>query len=255
VSYLSVQCLGRENETMLANLTQKARGIWRDVNDEPDTARRWVLRMALSIACITLVVLVLWLLTQPETPQIAIVLKTVDVLLSAAIIVYPCWCVTIMVRRSQHRLESQGRPAGALRAAMWAFVKGDASIKLASLLTLLLLAELCLGASPLARSFTVYGIIGYLLTVGALPGDRFLLGAAPQPSTERKIAWVFVGLFCGAFLMNGFFKLQRCGCSLSEAAPLITEPLFVCAYCAAVCQVIQSFNDPLAKRRLRYRRR
>ena len=242
---------------MLAGLTTKARELWRAINDEQDTPRRWVLRARLCLLCCVLLLPLLWLLTKLEADQRALLGHLFVFLVIALFVLSVCHAIIVIVRRAQHRLASQGLPCGILRAAVYSFVKGDASIKLACLLTVLALARLWVGPSesqrdPFSVAWPVIWIIHHLFIAGVLPKDRYFAGPPPQASTERKIAWVVVGVISGLILVVGFHKVRHCGCSLSEAAPQIIEPLFGAGLAFAFCLMLMNFNDPLARRRLNY---
>lgn len=240
---------------MLAGLAARARETWREITDEQDTVRRSVLRTRLVLVGMVIVVLALWLLIKLNEDQRGLLWNLIGVALYASLVVYVCWVVAIVVRRAQHRLASQGRSAGILRAAVWSVTKGDASIKLACLLTLLSLAELMTGPDELGTNpFWVVWIIGNLFIAGALPKDRYFAGASPQASIYRKTAWVLVGSISGLIVAVGLLRAQHCDCTLSDAAPLIIEPLFGAGLAFGFCLLIMNFSDPLARRRLNYNR-
>ena len=236
---------------MLADLTQKARETWREITDEQDTVRRSVLRTRLVLVGMVLVVLTLWLLTKLDKDQLGIIGSIITVLFNAFLVVWVCWTFATLVRRAQYRLASMGRPAGILRAAIWSFVEGDASIRLACLLSILLLAQLWVGNSKLSGSpFAFVFVITILLTAGALPKDRSLAGRAPDASAVRKFVWVLVGLLCGAVVAGGLLTVLRCDCSLSNAAALMVEPLFFSTGLFGFCLMGMNRFDPFALRRI-----
>lgn len=235
---------------MLAGLATRARETWRTVDEEQDPVRRWVLKMGLFAACLLLSLGMIWLLNRLPRDQVTLFFYIIELLLYAALGAYLCRSIAIIVRRARHRLASAGRPSGILRAAVWSFAKGDVSIKLACLLTFLLLARLWAGESGHigASSLAIYN----LFTAGALPKDRYFLGPRRQASTGWKVAWVVVGVVSGLLLVNGFGEMRQCGCSLADAIPLMIEPLFEAVLAFALCLMMMNFSDPLARRRLKH---
>jgi hypothetical protein len=235
---------------MLAGLATRARETWRTVDEEQDPVRRWVLKAALLGACLLLLLGMIWLLNRLPRDQVTLTFDVIELLLYAALGAYLCRSIAIIVRRARHRLASEGRPSGIFRAAVWSFVKGDVSIKLACLLTLLLMARLWAGASGLI--FPAAWIIYSLFTAGALPKDRYFLGTRRKASSGWKVVWVAVGVVSGLIVVNGLGEVQHCECSLAEAIPLMIEPIFYAVLVFTLCLIMINFSDPLARRRLKY---
>lgn len=235
---------------MLAGLKGKAQEVWRAVNDEQDTVRRWVLRMALCIACLSLVVPVLWLLII-HFDQFSFVWDNLLAVLVLALVAAVFWEIVKVVARARHRMAAMGLPNGAFRAAMWSFTHGDGSIRVGYLLTLLFLFMSGTGVTgkPLDDYWFVAWIAGLTIGRGELPKDRYLRGRRhPEPGWYRTACMV-IGAFAGLFFFRSVWDLWHCSCSGWDAIRLALVPVNVILSFFVICLWLRHLDDMSKRQR------
>lgn len=229
---------------MLTGLAGKAREVWREVNDEQDTARRWVLRMALCIACLSLVVPVLWLLIS-HFDQFSFVWNNLLVVMVLALVAAVLWGIIRVVVRARHRMAAMGLPNGPLRAVIWSFTHGDGSIRVGYLLTLLFLFMSGTGVTgkPPDDYWFMAWIAGMMIGRGELPKDRYLRGRRhPEPGWYRTACMV-IGAFAGLFFFVSVWDLWHCSCSGWDAIRLALVPLYVILGYFTICLWLRNMDD------------
>ncbi|PZF76899.1 hypothetical protein DK847_10580 [Aestuariivirga litoralis] len=223
---------------------RKGQEVWRAVNDEQDAVRRWVLRMALCIAGLSLVVPVLWLLIS-HFDQFSFVWTNLLAVMVLALVASVLWEIVKVVARARHRMAMMGLPNGLFRAAMWSFTHGDGSIRVGYLLTALFLFMSGTGVTvkpPDDNSFLVW--IAWLLIVrGELPKDRFLRGRRhPEPAWYRK-ACVLIGVLAVPVFLQSVWDLWHCSCSGWDAVRLALVPFYVILGFFAICLWLRNMDD------------